>query len=152
MPWPYSLMNACTICPSDVPLDCICAIRSLAGFEKWHSSMEQVATESLQPHWQAIRAPTRRTSRLGFSEAVCARAAAVNATRKVLAACLRARLRKLLCMFLGNAHHFGAGILHLHLARNQACERPGYQHQTADPDPGDQREHIRLNDRALVIV
>src|SRR5690242_8398282 len=102
-------MNACTICPSGVPDDCICAIRSLAGFEKWHSSMEQVATESLHPHWQAIRAPTRRTSRLGFSEAVCARAAAVNAIQKALTVCLRARLRKLLRMFSGNAHHLGAG-------------------------------------------
>ena len=50
-------------------------MRSLAGLEKWHSSMVHVATESLQPHWQAMRAPTRRTSTLGFSEAVCASAA-----------------------------------------------------------------------------
>ncbi len=61
-----------------MPTACICAMRSLAGFEKLHSSILHVATESLHPHWQASRAPTRRTSTLGFSEAVCARAAAAT--------------------------------------------------------------------------
>src|SRR5689334_11893934 len=64
---------------SDMPTACICAMRSLAGLEKWHSSMEQVATESLQPHWQAIRAPTRRASTEGFSAAVWANAASAKA-------------------------------------------------------------------------
>src|ERR1051325_8009167 len=120
MPWPYSLMNACTICPSDVPLDCICAIRSLAGFEKWHSSMEQVATESLHPHWQAIRAPTRRTSRLGFCEAVWARAVATKKKHRQECLCHSLFLNR--CMRLRNAHPSGASLLHLHLARDQAHE------------------------------
>src|ERR1035438_5329548 len=56
------------------PAACNLAIFSLAGLEKLHSSMAQVATVSLQPHWQPIWAATRRTSTLGFSAAVWARA------------------------------------------------------------------------------
>src|ERR1017187_5372664 len=59
---------------SVMPAACNLAIFSLAGFEKLHSNMAQVATVSLQPHWQPMWAPTRRTSPLGFSAAVCARA------------------------------------------------------------------------------
>src|SRR5580692_11333549 len=94
------------------------AIRSLAGFEKLHSSMAQVATESLQPHWQARRAPARRTSTLGFSAAVCAQASA--AMRAMMAP-----KRKLLlyrCMFPGYADHFRAGVLHLDFARRETDE------------------------------
>src|SRR6266567_3877248 len=95
-----------------MPTDCICAIRSLAGFEKWHSSMLQVATESLHPHWHCRRAPTRRTSTLGFSLAVCASAAtAMMRARKLL---LNRRI------FLGIPHHFRAGVLHFDFARHQA--------------------------------
>ena len=43
--------------------------------------MLQVATESLQPHWHCRRTPTRRTSALGFSEAVCASAASGQSQR-----------------------------------------------------------------------
>src|SRR5580692_8588180 len=59
------------------------AIRSLAGLEKLHSSMAQVATESLQPHWQPRRMPTRRVSTLGFSAAVWADARAATASIRV---------------------------------------------------------------------
>src|ERR1041385_8935568 len=110
------------ICWSDIPTDCICAMRSLAGLEKWHSSMLQVATESLQPHWHANRAPTRRTSTLGFSEAVCARPAATASTAA----------RRLLFnrdMFPGNAHDFRSGVLHFDFARHQADQRSTDQHQ-----------------------
>src|SRR5919206_3141410 len=102
-----------------MPTDCICAMRSLAGLEKWHSSIEQVATESLQPHWQAMRAPTRRTSTLGFSEAVCENAAAaINNAKKLL-------LNR--DIFLRIAHYRGAGVLHFDFARDQADERAGDQ-------------------------
>jgi hypothetical protein len=43
--------------------------------------MAHVATESLQPHLQASRMPTRRTSGLGFSEAVWAMAKLAKASR-----------------------------------------------------------------------
>src|SRR5438067_3414338 len=122
-------MNACTICPSDMPADCICAMRSLAGLEKWHSSMLHVATESLHPHWHAMRAPTRRTSTLGFSEAVCAMAAAATMSAS--------RLLFNRCMFLRKAHHLRAGVLHLHFARDQADQRSADQHQAPNPDPRD---------------
>jgi hypothetical protein len=56
------------------PTLAVLAIFSFAGFEKLHSSMAQVATVSLQPHWQPMCAPTRRTSTLGFSAAVSAKA------------------------------------------------------------------------------
>src|SRR3954452_3291665 len=103
------------------------AIFSLAGLEKWHSSMEQVATESLQPHWQATRAPTRRTSTFGFSEAVCASAAAAMTSTNKLFFNRR--------MFLRIAHDLRAGVLHFDLAGNQADERSADEHQPADPDP-----------------
>src|SRR5450432_2976424 len=122
-------MKACTIWSSDRLTDCIWAIRSLAGLEKWHSSMLQVATESLQPHWQAIRAPTRRTSTLGFSEAVWATAAAASTTISRTRTSARPLPdgrgsvplllfnRRMLCRI---AHHFRAGVLHFDLARHQA--------------------------------
>src|SRR5215467_9603380 len=115
-------MNACTICSSLMPTLCICAMRSLAGFEKWHSNILHVATESLQPHWHCRRAPTRRTSVLGFSDEVWAIAA--TATTSIN------RLLLNRCMFLGNAHDFGASVLHFNLAGNQADQRAGDQHQS----------------------
>src|SRR5512138_3652387 len=127
-----------------MPTDCIWAIRSLAGLEKWHSSMLQVATESLHPHLHASREPTRRTSTLGFSEAVCASAAKASTTIS--------RLLFNRCIFPGNAHYFRAGVLHLHFARNQAYQGSAHQHQSPDPDPRHQREHIRLDHGALVVV
>src|SRR5215470_5940227 len=100
---------------SDMPTACICAMRSLAGLEKWHSSMLHVATESLQPHWQAMRAPTRRTSTLGFSLAVWA--SAMAAIR------IASRLLFNRGMFPDCAHHLRAGVLHLDFARDEADQR-----------------------------
>src|SRR5439155_25592920 len=114
-------MKAATIFPSETPAACICAMRSFAGLEKWHSSILHVATESLHPHWQPIRAPTRRTSTLGFSDAVCARAAAAKTAVKKLLRNLR--------MFLDHPHYFCAGVLHFHLAGDQADQRSADQHQ-----------------------
>src|SRR5260370_2863209 len=136
-------MKACTICSSVMPTLCICAIRNFAGFEKLHSNILHVATESLQPHWHCSRAPTRRTSTLGFSLAVWASAAtAIVKTSRLL---LNRR------MFLGIPHHFRAGVLQLDLARHQANQRAEDHYQRADPDPCDQREPIRLNQRALIV-
>ena len=113
-------------------------MRSLAGFEKLHSSMLQLATESLQPHWHARRAPTRRISTLGFSDGRL-RPRQRRRQRKQDASDQLALNRY---MLLGYSNHFGAGVLHLDLARHQADQRAGDQHQAADPDPRDQREHI----------
>jgi len=55
-------------------------------------------------------------------------------------------------MFLYDAHHFRAGVLHLDLTRNQAHQRAANQHQAADPDPRYQRQDVRLDHRALVVV
>src|ERR1035438_8096078 len=120
------------------------AIFSLAGLEKPHSSMLQLATESLQPHWHCSRIPTRRTSSEGFSEAVWASAATARMTSRRLF--LKRRMRG------DHAHHFGAGILHFDFAGDQADEGAADQHQAADPDPRYQREDIGLNDGALVVV
>src|SRR3981081_2069009 len=123
-------MKPSTICVSEYPAACIFAMRSFAGLENEHSSMLHVDTESLHPHWHCIRAPTRRTSAVGFSDTVCPSAAAANtATRRLL-------LKRRMC--LGNPHHFGAGILHLDLARHQADQRAADQHQPAHPDPRNQ--------------
>src|SRR3954453_2289178 len=91
-----------------------------------------------------MRAPTRRTSTLGFSEAVCASAAAAMTSAS--------RLFFNRCMFLRIAHDLRAGVLHFDFARDEADERSADQHEPADPDPRDQREYVRLNDGALVVV
>src|ERR1700730_17627943 len=137
-------MKRSTIWVSENPVACIFAMRSFAGLENEHSSMLQVDTESLHPHWHCIRAPTRRTSAVGFSETVCPSAAAASRATS------RLPLNRRMC--LGNPHHFGAGILHLDLARHQADQRAADEHQAAHPDPRNQRKDIGLNDAALVIV
>src|ERR1035438_1706193 len=138
-------MNACTIWSSLMPTLCICAMRSLAGLEKWHSNMLHVATESLQPpHWHCRREPTRRTSTLGFWLAVWASAAA--AMRKT------SRLLLNRCTFLGISHHFRAGVLQFDFTRHQAHQGAEDHRQGADPDPGDEREYVRLNHGALIVV
>src|SRR5580765_3687117 len=106
--------------------------------------MLQVATESLQPPRHCSRAPTRRTSILGFSLAVWASAAtATTRTSRLL-------LNRRIC--LGIPHYFRAGVLQFDLARHQADQRAEDHHQRPDPDPRDQREHIRLNHRALIVI
>src|SRR5271166_6534556 len=113
---------------SDMLAACILAIFSLAGLEKLHSSMAQVATVSLQPHWQPICAPTRRTSTEGFSAAVSARARGQkDKARMKSRAGLRAPRRLRACptlfwdvgIFSGNPDHFGAGVLHLDFAGDE---------------------------------
>src|ERR1035438_6287474 len=138
-------MNACTIWSSLMPTLCICAMRSLAGLEKWHSNILHVATESLQPpHWHCRRAPTRRTSTLGFSLAVWASAAtAIVKTSRLL-------LNR--CIFLGISHHFRAGVLQFDFARHQAHQGAEDDRQGTDPDPRDEREYVGLNDGALIVV
>src|ERR1051325_358294 len=108
-----------------MPTFCMRAMRSLAGLEKPHSSMLQVATESLQPHWHCMRIPTRRTSALGFSEAVCARAATArmkaNANFSFTGGINRPPALPVDgCMGIRNAHHLGARVLHFDLAGDQA--------------------------------
>src|SRR5579883_3056689 len=107
MPAPFSRMKDWMIWSSVMPTACMRAIFSLAGLEWLHSSMLQVATESLQPHRHCRCAPTRRTSMLGFSEAVWHMAARATASAKMLT------FNR--CMLLRKAHHFRAGVLHLDL-------------------------------------
>src|ERR1039457_6977980 len=144
MPGPFSRTKSSMICWSVMPMASMRAIFSLAGLEKPHSSMLQLATESLQPHWHCSRIPTRRTSSEGFSEAVWASAATARMTSRRLF--LKRRMRG------DHAHHFGAGILHFDFAGDQADEGAADQHQAADPDPRYQRDDIGLNDGALVVV
>src|SRR5215471_3858017 len=149
MPGPYSLTNDWMMESSLAPAACICAIFSLAGFEKWHSSMLHDATESGHPHWHLMCAATRRVSRLGFSLAVCASAAATSSAAKTtrrISDVRRLRSARQL------AHHFGARVLHLDLGRDQAGQRAADQHQRPHPDPAHQREHVGLDHGALVIV
>src|SRR6266849_8223381 len=103
-------MKSATMAESATPEACICAIFSLAGWEKLQPSMLQLATVSGQPHWQASRAPTRRMFWVVL--AICAHAAVARAS---------ARSTLLLHgnMFLGDAYYLGPGVLQLDLARNQ---------------------------------
>src|SRR5579885_2261895 len=110
---------------SEAPPAWSLAIRSLAGLEKLHSSISQVATVSEQPHWQARCLPTRFTSALGFRDAVCARAATVARTAK--------RLLFHRYILFGNADYFRARVLHFDLARNQSHQRAADQHDAAQP-------------------
>src|ERR1022692_1721366 len=148
------------------PAACNLAIFSLAGLEKLHSSMAQVATVSLQPHWQPIWAATRRTSTLGFSAAVWARALGhavrINSKNKSGSWRTRAgvdarptnapRLLRNFCIFSCYPDHFGARVLHLDFAGDQAHQRTADEHQAADPDPGDQRENVSLDHGADAVV
>src|SRR6266567_2105502 len=77
MPLPYALMKSSTMVESGTPDACICAIFSLAGWEKLQPSMLQLATVSGQPHWQASRAPTLRIFWVVL--AICAHAPDVSA-------------------------------------------------------------------------
>src|ERR1700683_1781105 len=105
------------------PAVCNRAIFSLAGFEKLHSSMAQVATVSLQPHWQPMCAPTRRTSTLGFSAAVSAKATGAKIRRSKSGAWrphadleVRPTLFRNFGISASYSDHFGAGVLHLNFA------------------------------------
>src|SRR5579862_5270208 len=131
------------------PAACSLAIFSFAGFEKLHSSMAQVATVSLQPHWQPICAPTRRTSTLGFSAAVSANTRPAERTSRPDR---KPALFRDFGIFSRNPDYFRAGVLHFHFAGDQAHQCAADQDQATDPDPGDQREDISLNDRALAVI
>src|SRR5450755_142228 len=128
------------------PAACNFAIFSLAGFEKLHSSMAQVATVSLQPHWHPMWAPTRRTSTLGFSAAVSAKAMPSEQMATT------SRLFRNFGIFPSDPDHFGAGILHLNFTGHEAHQRTSDQHQAADPDPGNQRENVGLDHSADAVV
>src|SRR5689334_10784783 len=91
-----------------------------------------------------MRAPTRRTSTFGFSAAVCASAAAAMTSTIKLFFNRR--------MFLRITHDLRACVLHFDFAGDEADECSADQHQPADPDPGNQREDVGLDDGALVIV
>src|ERR1039458_3735726 len=170
MPGPFSRTKSSMICRSVMPSASMRAIFSLAGLEKPHSSMLQLATESLQPHWHWRRLPSTARSSEGFSEAVwasdrtaSARAAKTSRSRRdhgelKLAggsACptlVAWRLFLKLCMRGDHAHHCGAGILHFDFAGDQADEGAADEHEAADPDPRYQREDVGLNDGAQVVV
>src|SRR2546430_11276349 len=103
-------MNSSTMVWSGTPAACICAILSLAGWEKLQPSMLQLATVSGQPHWQASRAPTLRIFCVVL--AICAQAAVARASA-------RSTLLLHWNMFLGDAYYFGPGALQLDLAWDQ---------------------------------
>src|SRR2546428_1190290 len=100
-------MKSATMAESATPEACICAIFSLAGWEKLQPSMLQLATVSTQPHWQASLAPTRRIFWLVL--AIWAQAATAA----------RARVRSTLPlnrdMFFSDADYFCPGVLQLDL-------------------------------------
>src|SRR5580658_10422830 len=133
---------------SVVPSACNLAMRSLAGFEKLHSNMAQVATVSVQPHLQPMCEPTRRTSTLGFSAAVSARAGPKEYPAMIKTAKLLRNFRSI----SRDPNHFGAGVLHLDFAGDQAHQRAANQYQPTDPDPGDQRENVGLDHGSHPIV
>src|SRR5579863_196971 len=93
------------------------------------------------PHWHERCVPTRFTSSLSIWASVCAQTEAA-----------RIRKRKLSfnrSMGFCNTYHFGARVRTRHLTWNQTHERAADQHHHAHPDPGHQRENIRLK-RSLV--
>src|SRR5438067_1196768 len=132
------------IAESGIPEDCIFAIFSFAGWEKLQPSMLQLATVSGQPHWQASLAPTRRMSCLTL--AICAGAAeesirSMHAAMNGGAAGHRPALHR--NILLGDTHYLGPCILQLDLAWNQRYQGSEDQHDSACPDPADQRKYVR---------
>src|SRR5438270_13573367 len=120
------------IAESATPAACICAIFSLAGWEKLQPSMLQLATVSGQPHCHASLAPTRRMSWLVL--AICAQLAVHNASARI-ALLLRGNI------LFSDADHLAPGVLQLDLARNQRDEGAEDEDNAAGPDPADQREY-----------
>src|SRR5262249_8345097 len=131
---------------SEAPSDCILAILSFAGWENPHPSMLHEATVSGHPHWQASRAPTRRTSSFWLVPAIWAAAG-----RPAISASAKAALRLHRYILLRDAHNFGAGVLQFDFARNQRDDRTDNQQDAADPNPADQRKHVRLDDGFVVL-
>src|SRR5689334_2796996 len=115
---------------SETPDACILAMRSRAGREKLHSSIEHVATVSGQPHWHASLAPTRRTSI--WPPEVCAVPVWISAA--TLSAAARRALFLDRDMFGGDPDHFGSGVLHFDLAGYERNERSEHEHQRPSPD------------------
>src|SRR2546430_1630091 len=140
------------IAESGTPDACIFAIFSFAGCEKLQPSMLQLATVSGQPHWQASLAPTRRMSCLTL--AICAgadkeRIRSAHAAMSGGAASRRPALHR--NILLSDTHYLGPRILQLDLARNQRYQGSEDQHDSACPDPADQRKYVRLNDRLIIL-
>src|SRR5436190_500047 len=129
-------MKSSTMVESGTPAACICAILSLAGWEKLQPSMLQLATVSGQPHWHARRAPTRLIFCVVL--AICAHAAVARASARASA---RNTLLLHWNMFLGDAYYFGPGILQLDLAWDQRDQGTEDQDDAAGPDPTDQRKY-----------
>src|SRR6267142_5708329 len=122
-------MNSSIIAVSEAPEDCICAIFSLAGCEKPQPSMLQVATVSLQPHWQASLEPTRYASTFWLRPAICAIANEATQTARIASLLLHWN------MLLGNPHNFSSRVLQFNLAGNQGDHRSENQHDSAGPNP-----------------
>src|SRR5271166_5794181 len=54
-------------------------------------------------------------------------------------------------MFLRNSYDLRPGVRETHFIRDQADDGSEREHPESDPDPGHQREHVGLDDRALVV-
>src|SRR5581483_5040310 len=124
-----------------MPVACSLAILSRACCEK-QPYMVQAATLCEQlPHWHARRLATRPTLSAFL---ICAQAG-TEKPAAMSSATAPVRTRSLLidnCILSCDAHHFGAGVLQFNLARHEADQSAANQHEPADPDPGDQREHV----------
>src|SRR5580692_8633713 len=98
----------------------------------------------LHPHGQFRRSATRFTAGLSNSSADWANETAAN----------NANTRKLFLnrrMFLCNSNHLRPGIRQANLIGDQAHDGAEREHPESDPNPGNQRENVSLDDGTLVV-
>src|SRR5579871_785860 len=143
---PCSSANFARITWSDNPADCIFRIFFLFSQQVRHGygSMRQ-AMFILHPQGHSSFSATRFTAGLSSSSALCAKIGTATS----------AKARRLFLnrrMFLRHSDHLGSRVREPDFAWDQAHQSSDSQHPKSDPDPGDQRENVCLNDGALVVV
>src|SRR5580698_4390690 len=142
---PISLANEARIACSDIPACSILRIFFLLSQQvrQGYGSMRQ-AILVLQPHGQFRRVAMRFTAGLSSSSADWAKqtpAKSANKTRLVL----NGR------MFLRHTDHLRARVRQFDFIGNQADDGAEREHPKSDPDPGNQRENVGLDDRAAIV-
>src|ERR1700733_12174128 len=137
---PISLANEARMAWSDIPDCSIFRIFFLFSQQvrQGYGSMRQ-AMLVLHPHGQFRRSATRFTAGLSNSSADWANETAAN----------NANTRKLFLnrrMFLCNSNHLRPGIRQANLIGDQAHDGAEREHPESDPNPGNQRENVSLDD------
>src|SRR5579859_6373543 len=138
-------MNSSAMPWSDIPACCIFQILVRAGLQKphWPDDIIQLTSSEQLPHWHEMCRPARLTSSLMICDSVCARQRPATASNR--------RLVFHRCMLPRYTHHLRARVFAFHFAWHERHQRAEDQRKRADPDPGNQREDVGLNHRAVAV-